>query len=265
MADYTIFYSWQTDSPETVNRRFIRDALDAAVLEIAEHEIQVADIPRVVSGMENVAGSPEVASMMFLQIENAGIFVGDTTLVGEICDADGEVAKRVPNPNVSLEMGYAAGVLGWSRIICVMNEYQFTRYDQPFDTRNRRFPIDYCLSPEMEAIPATRMKVFNDLKKWLRKAILTVDKSELARIDVAIKSLDVRCLELMGLYGSAGSFPEPKGHPHLLIDLDKFNAAAVRLLELHLLKADVDPKQGLYAYHWTYLGKKVLRSLQIIP
>jgi hypothetical protein len=58
---YTVFYSWQSDTPANANRSLIRDALDAAVATLDA----VQEAPRVDTGMEGVAGSPEVATVMF--------------------------------------------------------------------------------------------------------------------------------------------------------------------------------------------------------
>jgi len=60
---------------------------------------------------------------MFNRIRRSAIFVGDMTLVGTIAKAGSGNLKLVPNPNVLMEMGYAAGTIGWGRIICVMNEH----------------------------------------------------------------------------------------------------------------------------------------------
>lgn len=51
----SIFYSCQTDAPDKCNRRFIRDALDAAVAELGRGA-QVIDAPRIESGMEGTPG-----------------------------------------------------------------------------------------------------------------------------------------------------------------------------------------------------------------
>lgn len=37
MSSATIFYSWQNQRPPKVNRFFIRDALEAALQQLAEH------------------------------------------------------------------------------------------------------------------------------------------------------------------------------------------------------------------------------------
>jgi len=61
--EYPVFYSWQNDLPKKCNRTFIREALDEAVRNV-KAEDKVEDSPRVDSGMEGIAGSPEVASIM---------------------------------------------------------------------------------------------------------------------------------------------------------------------------------------------------------
>lgn len=256
----SIFYSWQTDSPDLCNRRFIREALDGAVAQLGEGSVE--DAPRVDSGMEGISGSPEVATVMFEKIQESSIFVGDMTLVGSITGHSGEV-KRVPNPNVLLEMGYAAGVAGWGRVICVMNEHFGTRKELPFDVRNRRFPIDYDFDPR---IPKAKDKLREDLTKWLKIAIEAVLKNENQRVEKLIARLDVNCLNLIGANGGKDWFAAPDPGKFSIggtMDTPRFGSAVIRLLDLQILKSDVAPEKGLYAYHWTPIGKEVLRKLGV--
>jgi hypothetical protein len=258
----SIFYSWQSDAPGDCNRTFIRKALDAAVASIASGAT-VEDSPRVESGMEGIAGTPEVATVMFTRIKRSAVFLGDMTLVGSIKKEGSDEVKRVPNPNVLLEMGYAAGTIGWGRVICVMNEQFGKRTELPFDVRNRRFPIDYSLAPGDKA-SADKMKA--DLTRWIKFAIESVIKNEYEAVGDALSALDINCLNLMGTYGKGEYFAAPNPNATTFggpLDTGKFSAAVIRLLDLRLLKADVDPSKGLYAYHWTYLGKQVLQRLGI--
>jgi hypothetical protein len=259
---FSIFYSWQSDAPGDCNRTFIRKALDAAVTSLSA-SAAVEDSPRVESGMEGIAGTPEVATVMFTRIKRSAVFLGDMTLVGSITKEGSDEVKRVPNPNVLLEMGYAAGTIGWGRVICVMNEHFGKRTGLPFDVRNRRFPIDYSLAPgDKKSVE----KVSADLTRWVKFAIESVIKNEYEAVNDALSALDINCLNLMGACGKGDYFaaPDPRattfGGP---LDTGKFNAAVIRLLDLRLLKAGVDPSKGLYAYHWTYLGKQVLQRLAI--
>jgi len=259
---FSIFYSWQSDAPGECNRTFIRKALDASVASLSSGAT-VEDSPRVESGMEGIAGTPEVATVMFTRIKRSAVFLGDMTLVGSITKEGSDEVKRVPNPNVLLEMGYAAGTIGWGRVICVMNEHFGKRTELPFDVRNRRFPIDYSLAPGDKK---SADKVNADLTRWIKFAIESVIRNEYEAANDALSALDINCLNLMGAYGKGDYFAAPDPRATTLggpLDTGKFNAAVTRLLDLRLLRADVDPRKGLYAYHWTYLGKQVLHGLGI--
>ena len=83
---YSIFYSWQSDAPGDCNRAFIRQALDEAVASLAPGAT-VEDSPRVESGMDGIAGTPEVATIMFTRIKKSAVFLGDMTLVGTIAES----------------------------------------------------------------------------------------------------------------------------------------------------------------------------------
>jgi len=258
-VEYKIFYSWQSDLPHKSNRSFIREAIDEAVGQISKSGV-VEDAPRVDEGMEGVAGTPEVATIMFQKIDASAIFIGDVSLVGstEPTDANRE-KKRVPNPNVLIEMGYAAARIGWNRIICVMNEHFGKRHEQPFDVRNRRFPINYTLRTGNDP---TRDKVRTKLAGEIKGAIEVMALSEHQQVATVRSRLDVRCLRLMHQHAGQPSFPSPDttNYGQLLASLP-IDAAVERLLEMGVIRADVNTGLGLYAYHWTYLGDLVLRNL----
>lgn len=256
--EYSIFYSWQSDTPDDCNRTFIRQALEDAAAGAT-----VEDSPRVEFGMEGIAGTPEVATVMFTRIKKSAVFIGDMTLVGTIAKGGSDKDKRVPNPNVLLEMGYAAGTIGWGRVICVMNEHFGKRKELPFDVRNRRFPIDYSLAPGDKT---QREKVKKDLTRQIKFAIETVVKNEYEAVSEAVSALDINSLNLMKVYGRGDHFSAPNPNATTFggpLDTPKFNAAVIRLLDLRLIEARVVPDQGPYAYHWTYLGKQVLLRLTI--
>ena len=245
---HTIFYSWQTDTPDNCNRTFIRAALKTAIKQLKEVP-EVEDSPRLDSGMEGIAGSPEVATIMFKKIESAAMFLGDVTLTGTALRSDGE-KRRMPNSNVAVEMGFAAGVLGWERVICVMNEAFGKRDEQPFDVRNRRYPINYSLAADAE--PEAVEQARNGLVADLKAALTAAEIAEFARVDRAIARLDVNCLHVISLYGGMDHFAE---HSEFV---EKHRHSIPRLLDLELIYTDVADR--LYAYHWTYLGKKVIQK-----
>ncbi len=263
MPDFTIFYSWQMDAPERINKAFVQNALNAAVQDLGnEFTVEPADRITVDQGMKGVPGSPEIATMMFEKIGESAIYVGDISLVGEV-RRNGEQVKKVPNPNVNIEEGFAAGVLGWERVICVANTYFGTNEEQSVDQRNRRYPISYRLHPH--ANKKALAKAALELREDLKAAIETVKKYELRRAETTLGALDIRSIELVGLYRNAPSFPQPltnnpQGPIEALRDLALWNRCIVRLLELRLLRTNLGVSTGgaaLYAYHWTTLGMKV--------
>lgn len=262
--EYSIFYSWQSDTSRRSNKDFIREALAEAV---ATKNPTIEDWPVIESGMERVPGTPEIATIMFEKIRKSSIFVADVTLVGNINPSQSNrVAKRTPNPNVLLEMGYAAGTAGWSRIICIMNEHFGKREDQPIDVRNRRYPISYTLDPSDEIDEAKRSRAKTKLVRDLQDAIETLETAEHAAVDNAIESLDTDCMHLMQLTGRKTRFVV--ANPTKIrqwMNLFTSKAAITRLIGFRFVVARYvsDNRNIEYSYHWTYLGKLALVKLGI--
>ncbi len=132
MPTHTIFYSWQSDLPNSINRGFIEDCLHRVIKELrADEELKLDPcLDRDTSG---VTGSPDIAATICEKIKAADVFVGDVSFIN--MEAAG---RRTPNPNVLVELGYAAGCLGWDRVVCVFNRAFGDIKDLPFDIRNRR-------------------------------------------------------------------------------------------------------------------------------
>jgi hypothetical protein len=150
--------------------------------------------------------------------------------------------------------------LGWERIICVLNEHYGNAEEQPVDTRNRRFPINYALPPSRD----NEAEVFKGLVKDLRRAIHAVYIYDLESAKEAIRLLDINCMILIAASAKHDWFSAPDPNQTWIggpLDTAKFNAAVTRSLDLGLIWTDTDPQQGKYAYHWTYKGKKVLELL----
>lgn len=135
----TIFYSWQSDHPAT--RSFVRAALGLAAEKAGG---RVEDSIRVDSGTHGIPGTSAIADTMFKKIDDAAVFVADVTFIGtsEKKSDHGEL-KRLPNPNVLVELGYAVARLGWDRIILVMNIEFGPAERLPFDLRSRRYPTTF--------------------------------------------------------------------------------------------------------------------------
>jgi hypothetical protein len=76
------------------------------------------------------------------------------------------LGKSAPNPNVLIELGYAAAVLGWERVICVVNTAYGTVEQMPFDLRSRRL-----LNYELEESVVDKTEIKQRLSAAIRSAI----------------------------------------------------------------------------------------------
>jgi hypothetical protein len=135
--NYTIFYSWQTDSPIATNQQAIRLALREA----ADQLEQVADDPKTLTideATRGTSGSPNIPQTIFSKIEGCDAFVCDLTTVATTVGG-----KAVANPNVLVELGYAIATVGWERIILLFNkQHGKFPHDLPFDVdRHRATPF----------------------------------------------------------------------------------------------------------------------------
>jgi hypothetical protein len=167
-----IFYSWQTDASSKTNRRFIEDALRQAIRQVGEElDLDPAERPELDSDTTGVPGSPNVFETILAKIRDSEVFVADMTLVGNAANG-----KRIPNPNVCIEYGYALHCLGDSRLIAIMNT-QFGGLDHlPFDLRTKRGPIGYSLAADTSKKECD--KTTNELARGLAYAIrLVIEKA----------------------------------------------------------------------------------------
>ena len=110
---FKIFYSWQSDRHRECCKNFIRIAADAAAAKVSErlHISLTVD-----ADTEGVAGTPQISATILRKIEESDIFLADMTLVAET-----KAGRKVPNPNVMAEYGYALKCKGLDRILLTMN------------------------------------------------------------------------------------------------------------------------------------------------
>jgi hypothetical protein len=154
----TIFYSWQSDLPNSCNRGLIETALQNAIKEIAKDTELTLDVV-LDRDTQGLPGSPDISEAIFAKIDTAAMFVADVSIV-----VSGE--PPTPNPNVLVELGYAAKALGWHRILMVVNTAYGAVELLPFDLRSRRI-TPYSLKDDApEKAPAR-----NGLAKTFRTAI----------------------------------------------------------------------------------------------
>jgi len=165
MAD-KVFYSWQSDSPNNTNKNFILTALGKAIKEIADDgDLEVE--PVVDRDTQGVAGSPDISASIFAKIDEASVFVCDVSII------EAKVQRPSPNPNVLVELGYAVKVLGWGRIVMVMNTFYGGPELLPFDLRGKRVST-YSINSDTETKAPERKK----LQKTLTLALKTIYQNE---------------------------------------------------------------------------------------
>ncbi len=130
MEEITIFYSWQSDLPD--NRKIIRNALHQAVPTLEENDVKIT----LDEATRGKVGSPNIPSTIIEKIKRADIFIGDVTTINSICDCN---TRKTPNPNVVFELGFATSILGWDRIVLLVNtSYTDLSKDLPFDFDRHR-------------------------------------------------------------------------------------------------------------------------------
>ena len=174
-----VFYSWQSDLPNSTNRGLIQSALEEAAKKIVADD-SVAVEPVIDRDTQNVPGSPDIASTIFSKITGADIFVADVTIVTRAKDM-----RPSPNPNVLIELGYALKTLGPERIILVFNKSFGKIEELPFDLRMRRALVYEMPESASERAPE-RMKLEGQFEEALRITLGTIPEAEPAEISLPI-------------------------------------------------------------------------------
>lgn len=163
----TIFYSWQSDLPNAVNRGVISDSLERAVKAIAADDSVVVDLI-LDRDTQSVPGAPDIAVTIFDKIEHAAIFVADVSIVHR------SEGRSFPNPNVLIELGYALKTLGDARVILVMNAAFGPPEELPFDLRRKRV-LPYQLAESNGEKPSQRAQLVKALETGIRQILLKLD------------------------------------------------------------------------------------------
>jgi hypothetical protein len=162
--NYTIFYSWQSDLLNNMNRSFIGDALEKAAKTLSNNEdfSLEAVIDRDTYGMP---GSPSIIESITGKIAKSDVFVCDVSIIN-----NGAGGRPTPNPNVLFELGFASAILGWERIIMIQNTAFGGTDKLPFDLRGRRI-LSYHLDEAIEQKAEEKQKLKQKLIDILGKAL----------------------------------------------------------------------------------------------
>ncbi|EGK61675.1 hypothetical protein HMPREF9081_0459 [Centipeda periodontii DSM 2778] len=133
--EYNIFYSWQSDLSNSTNRNFIENALKKAI----DDSVEELNLPiSFDKDTQERSGSPEIARVIFEKIDRSLIFVADVSFINT------EGAKKLPNPNVLVETGYALSSLGDEHVILIFNDVTGQKEDLPFDLKSKRITTYSC-------------------------------------------------------------------------------------------------------------------------
>ena len=139
-----VFYSWQSDLPGNKSRYIIQESIENAVKVLRDTIKVEAD-----RDTKNEYGSPDIVQTIFSKIDECDLFIADVSVVNKYTSLseDSDISKYLvdqddirltPNPNVLVELGYAAKTLGWDRVICIINT-DFGEIEKlPFDIAHRR-------------------------------------------------------------------------------------------------------------------------------
>jgi hypothetical protein len=232
MSKFRMFYSWQSDRPSELCRRFVDTALRSAAQMVGEAigtEIQID------SDTQNEPGTPPITETILRKIRECDGFVADMTFVGETIGG-----KLVPNPNVMGEYGYALSQKGTRRILLVMNTAFGPPEGLPFDLAHLRHPVAFEASPGMAdgARRAAREAFGRRLVEPLRivvehsLALAAADRTN----DPAIAAPAREMLRSLSNSTEWGQKPAIVSRPKLILHLAPYAAFARPILDIRRVK-----------------------------
>lgn len=167
-GDLRVFYSWQSDISNSINRSFIESALNIAIKNLNQKEKLNLFLDQDSRGLP---GSPDIIRGILEKIDNSLVVIGDISIVCR------NSTKTFPNPNVLFEIGYAIKALGDEKIILVFNTDSGTTNELPFDLGLKR-QIKYNCPPSIS--PEDKKEEKSRLAKDFENAISTILKYELS-------------------------------------------------------------------------------------
>ena len=165
-----VFYSWQSDRPNSTNRSFIEDALKKAIRNLGQAENEFYDPPRseieLDKDTQGIPGTPSITDTIFKKIEECAVFVPDLTFTAKT-----DNGRPTPNPNVLIEYGWALAKVGNAKIVGVMNTAygKPTTETMPFNIRHTRWPHEFALRDD--AIEDERQVAKQKLVRFFEDAI----------------------------------------------------------------------------------------------
>lgn len=158
---FKVFFSWQSDLPSSDAKDFVRQCIDDAIEIIGETEAFEAERDEATMGL---TGSPNIVESLYSKIESCDLFIADISTCYRGIDRK---TRMSPNPNVLVELGFAASCIGWDRIICLCNKDYGDDY--PFDISHNRITTFSLRCGNRDSESKRIMKIvartISDLKK----------------------------------------------------------------------------------------------------
>ena len=186
----TVFYSWQSDTPNNNNKTFIETSINRAINEINSNDLSL-DIA-IDRDTKGISGTPDIVSTIFNKIEKAYIFIADISFINSLSKY-----RKTPNPNVLIELGYAAKTLGWDKIICIFNSEFGEIEELPFDLRFRR-PLSYLIADSKNK-SNERKNLSSIIKKEIYSVIQLEDENDDLKVYVK-QNIDKEIIALLNSF-----------------------------------------------------------------
>jgi hypothetical protein len=175
MTARNIFYSWQSDSDEKVNRYFIEDCLKRSIKKLNREDLSDLVIDR---DTKNVPGMPDIGHTIMEKIAKSAVVIADLSIINP------EPIRRrderpVSNPNVLFELGYAFGKLGPKAMIGVLNTASGMIEELPFDLRPKRL-MTYRLAVGDEKANI-RAELVDDIAAAIKQCLGDTEEEQISR------------------------------------------------------------------------------------
>lgn len=160
MMKLTIFYSWQSDIE--FNNKAIRESLRSSANDL--ERLDGFPFLEIKDSTSNLIGATRIPDSILADISASDIFICDLSIVGQSHDQK----RKIPNPNVLIELGFAISKLGWSRIVVLFNGEFGDITDVPFDIEKRSVLL-YKIKDQNDGNGKGQLK--GKLKDWLQKIV----------------------------------------------------------------------------------------------
>ena len=213
--EFKIFFSWQSDLSANQTKYFIEESIELAKNLLPDSIILIPD-----EATRNRLGTPDIMNSIFEKIDDCDLFIADVSIVGQysipVENDEDPVMKHLPNPNVLLELGYAAARLTWDRCICLANTKFGTVSQLPFDLNHRRI-TDFCYDG------STRKQKLTEIADIIKETVLAYIDKPIAKAGFSH--------HIIGGYNLADAHIENKIIPYNEITLAAYSQATQKIIK----------------------------------